>query len=333
MLSHAFGRGRRAAFTLIELLVVIAIIGILIALLLPAVQKIREAAARMQCSNNLHQIGLALHNYHDANGTFPSGNQAIGGTFDNKNPPTTWGGGYYYANWAILLLPYVEQSPLYQQYNLSKPNADPSNQPVVTSLVKVYTCPSDVNANLVMKPETYDSGADGGSVGARYATGSYRGMSGVSHDGFDQWVGYPDEVRRNMYYAPQLKGIFHNDGVTGLTPERITSIADGTSNTLMVGERATRTHINRTTFWADGFNLYSLSGAYPFSATLLPDYDACVASTPDPAKCKYGWGSFHTGLVNFVWADGHVQPIQTSINMQVFTWCATVAGGEVIPDF
>jgi prepilin-type processing-associated H-X9-DG protein len=199
--------------------------------------------------------------------------------------------------------------------------------------VPVYTCPSDPNANMLINPETANDGFD--TTAVPYATGSYRGMAGVCCDGFDQWAGYNSEIRHNLAVCPGKRGVLHGDNNGALSGERLQSILDGTSNTLMIGERVTTTHIRRTTFWADSFNLYSLSGAYPDSATLLPDYDACGRIVSDIAQCKYGWGSTHTGGINFVLCDGHVTVITNSINMQVFLALATINGGETFanPDF
>jgi prepilin-type N-terminal cleavage/methylation domain-containing protein/prepilin-type processing-associated H-X9-DG protein len=316
ILPFSWRQPARAAFTLIELLVVIAIIAILIGLLLPAVQKVRDAAARIQCSNNLHQIGVAMHSYHDANSTFPSGHQVRAGDL-------------YYANWAILLLPFVEQQNLFNQYDNTVVNEHANNRLVRTSFVPVYACPSDLNNGKVLTPAT----AAGNVSGAQYMSGSYRGMGGVSCTGFDQWGGYASETTLLMSRCPGMRGLLHTDGVTGLAPERMSNVSDGTSTTLMVGERTTRTTLTRGTFWADSFNLYSISGAYPDSATLLNDYDACGRVASDIAQCKYGWGSFHNAGINFVFCDGHVSTISTRINMTVFVGMATIGNGEVIADF
>src|SRR5579884_3726482 len=132
---------RRAGFTLIELLVVIAIIAVLIGLLLPAVQKVREAASRANCQNNLHQIGLALHNYHDTQGSFPSGYRCPQPQANVDYTAPGWG-------WAAQLLPFIEQGNLAQQINFALPVEDPSNLAVRMMPIKLYICPSDRAAGI-----------------------------------------------------------------------------------------------------------------------------------------------------------------------------------------
>jgi type II secretory pathway pseudopilin PulG len=145
--------------------VVIAIIGVLIALLLPAVQKVREAANRAKCANNLKQIGLALQNYASDQGSLPPGGIHTG---LSNNPPEDL------LNWAIALLPYLEQNPLSQSYDASVCNADTANRPVLQTLLPVMICPSDVNTRELVVPSQ-----QGPSFSA--APGSYKGVSGPDH--------------------------------------------------------------------------------------------------------------------------------------------------------
>jgi prepilin-type N-terminal cleavage/methylation domain-containing protein/prepilin-type processing-associated H-X9-DG protein len=331
-----FRDDRGGAFTLIELLVVIAIIGILIALLLPAVQKVRGAAARVQCSNNLKQIGLALHNYHDAYGTLPSAH------YETCPPGTKTGhhdGCLYYSGWAIDILPFIEQDNLYRMYDKTAPNLSPENAAVVKMQVKVFTCPSDTRAGMILLPETIPP--DGNvqkDPFIPYMTGSYKVMTGVGHpSNSDTFGGFWDEVQDANKYFAAGKGAFHGDGYSGLQPESLASITDGTSNTIFAGERHTTTHPTRGPFWADTFNLYNSGAAYLGINTiyLQPDYDACANLHGYNANyCKYGWGSLHAGgNINFLFGDGHVRGIPATIDNNIFAALASIAGGEVVPDF
>jgi prepilin-type N-terminal cleavage/methylation domain-containing protein/prepilin-type processing-associated H-X9-DG protein len=190
----------RAAFTLIELLVVIAIIAILIGLLLPAVQRVRESASRLKCSNNLRQIAIACQTYHDANGAFPPGYLATA-----SYPDTAPGWG-----WGAFLLPYIEQDPLWKQLDFTKPI---QNSPAVQNLVNVYLCPSDlvptspfVITDATMTPVTLA------------APSSYAATVGPDADDVAD---------------PTGQGVFYRNSRT-----RIADIVDGTTQTAMVGDRA-----------------------------------------------------------------------------------------------
>jgi len=334
MSSPVAGGSRRSAFTLIELLVVIAIIAILIGLLLPAVQKVREAAARMSCSNNLKQQGLALHNYHDLNGAFPPGGITNGPCCGTEGGP----------NWAILILPHIEQDNLFKLYDQTKTVEHANNNALRTSFVKTYNCPSDPNTNKTMLP------ASGPGAGVNYATGSYRGIAGTT-DGTQWWDdsgGNPQTTGTGITLGH--RGVLHacvdlkrpSNGPTGFTspygnPEKIASITDGTSNTLMVGEYSTRTSITRTTFWAYEYTSFAMSDVCilpPQSRQMLNDFDACTNALPagftnGNNPCKRGIASFHTGVVMFALADGSVRGISTNVDMVLLAAMATIANGEV----
>jgi prepilin-type N-terminal cleavage/methylation domain-containing protein/prepilin-type processing-associated H-X9-DG protein len=355
MLRARVSTSRRQGFTLIELLVVIAIIAVLIGLLLPAVQKVREAAARMSCQNNLKQIGLALHNYHDANAKFPSG-------AEERCPANiTFGsnaGCTYYANWSISILPYIEQGNLANTYNYNLPNYMPGftqNMVPVQQFVKVYTCPSDTRANQLIAPDTLAPDGSSNDGTFKYASSSYRCMTGVGiyQDTYKGLAADTDTLGGYWYEAVSAAngntkykdasgrllgttGIFHTDNFTGLSPTVLTQISDGTSNTIMVGEKHFITHPTRGPLWGASFNLYSKGAVYPYTALnpnmplqLSPDFDLC-ASKMNSNYCKYGWASLHGGgLIQFVFADGSVHGVAASVDLNVLAAMATINGGEV----
>jgi prepilin-type N-terminal cleavage/methylation domain-containing protein/prepilin-type processing-associated H-X9-DG protein len=307
-------RSPNRGFTLIELLVVIAIIAILIGMLIPAVMKVKQAAAKTACGNNLKQIGLGLVNYESTNGSFPPGGVSLNA-----------GGSNNYGNWAIYLLPFVEQNNLFAQYNFAKNNEDPANAAVVGTPVKVYSCPSDPNAGIASQPA---SGTYSGTL-PHYATGSYRGVDGTSANFTTFWdnpgTGAAGATRGVLHST----NVGHTDGATTWTPEKITTITDGASNTLMVGEYYTATTPGRTTFWAYTYTCYAIGSAMPASQYLLADFDLC-GTFGNSNACKRAFGSYHTGGLNFVFADGSVHFISSNINTTVYLALATVAGNETV---
>jgi prepilin-type processing-associated H-X9-DG protein len=205
------------------------------------------------------------------------------------------------------------------------------------SLVKTYRCPSDPNSFVPAKPAS----GDGAYPIPLYMPGSYRCVAGADWGGRDWGVdqGGPNEnwddanqVSWLMGKAAGDRGIMHATGRGGATAERIANITDGTSNTLMVGEYATRTQLNRRTFWAYAYTSYNESCVtFAQSRTLLNDFILCSNTAPRGSnQCKRAWGAFHSGVLNFAWCDGSVRPVTTSIDMNfVMPAMATIAGGEV----
>jgi prepilin-type N-terminal cleavage/methylation domain-containing protein/prepilin-type processing-associated H-X9-DG protein len=347
----------KTGFTLIELLVVIAIIAVLIGLLLPAVQKVREAANRMKCSNNLKQIGLALHNYENTHGVFPPGQIHTHPTAGEPGK-TVWG---------ICLLPYLEQTNLANRYDTNvlqtanMPRLAPRNLEVIQTVVQTYLCPTDPNQNRLENPGT------GSMLNVRLATSSYKAMSGASPYGFSPatTVGgnffdlsalatRPEPPAQSVYDAvftnpappSSWRGLLHVVHETQLpgvvrsfvrSCERHGNITDGTSNCVAVAEYHTRTEYARgRAFWGYARNQYSLASAFFAAATRLPDGRECERLTTgvmwDPA-CIRTTSGFHPGGFNSVFADGSVRFIPQNIDGRVWMALATIAGGEVIPSF
>lgn len=322
-------RRRRLGFTLVELLVVIAIIGILIALLLPAVQMAREAARRMECSNKMKQMGLALHNYHDAYDRFPPG----GVTERGRGGRGSCCGTLNQTTWTIAILPYLEESDLEDKYDYRFFNEESQNRFVREFIVPHYICPSDINTDLLARP------ASGPGRRLDYAPGSYRAVSGRTRgrcwgDNAQMW-----QDRRRCF---NWRGVLHHVGTrhqNGSGPshshsEKIKNIKDGTSNTLMLGEFQTKTQNRRRTFWAYTYTSYNQSSVCPQcgNRTLLNDYNLCGRLRSGWAGgwngCKRGWGSFHGDIVNWTMADASVRSISVNVNMTILGRMATIKQGE-----
>jgi prepilin-type N-terminal cleavage/methylation domain-containing protein len=337
---------KRSAFTLIELLVVIAIIAILIALLVPAVQKVREAAARTQCINNLKQMGLACHSFSDVHKRLPAALIHSGRWNNNTStnpvgtavpkpysgPEVSYTGQRYVVynhSGFIALLPYLDQGPLHKQYNyafvgstsnpyIAPVGADPNPNPnrlVASTHLTVFTCPSDTNpaptnTNAARTTDFYER------EDARRS--NYLFNTGNSTD----------------YNAPYntlsvaSRGVFGNDGAAA-----ISSIKDGSSNTLMIGEsRQLHTSSTYGPWWGTGSHTAVHGRIYTDPIYSLPNYPNGNCAGSATLKCTYAWGfgSWHTGVTNFVYCDGTVRSIRDGIDIVTLIALATPEGGEVV---
>lgn len=310
-------RNQRLAFTLIELLVVIAIIAILIALLVPAVQKVREAAARTQCQNNLKQIGLAMHSYHDANKGFPPGYSASGPYIDGATDTSPgWG-------WATFILPYLEQHTLYRQLDLNQPV---QNSPAIQTMVTMFLCPSDSTP-----PGPFPVPDAFGNTVCLAGPTSYAACCGSDASDTRDYTG---------------NGVFYRNSQI-----RIANIRDGTSQTILVGERA---WANANGVWAGAIPggvlmrgqsnpcLPNIPGAWYPSSTLALGHTHLnnAISDPDGSAGMDDFSSMHFGGAHFLFGDGSVHFIRSvpsdypngsyTPDGLAFQALGTRSGGEVI---
>lgn len=333
----------RRGFTLIELLVVIAIIAVLIALLLPAVQQAREAARRSQCKNNLKQLGLAIHNFHDTYGHLPTSNR----------PPGT---GTKRIGGITRMLPYLDQAPLYNNYNQQLQWSDPNAQmrATVSTKLTVLICPSNPQGGVLDGDPDATTTPSGWAMNVA-AAGDYALAKGVDR-GITPYVTL---VLPGLFTDPTNSA---NSYYAGMFPQNVdakfASVTDGLSNTIAMHESAGRPYLFRrgrqvgsppanrvngggwcrpasevliTGQRADGSALF---GTTPFNAT--NGHDVGSESYPSGMFGVQSTGqpySFHVGGAHFLMGDGAVRFISENISMNTFVSLVTASGGEVIGDF
>ncbi|MDB5335239.1 MAG: xcpT 9 [Planctomycetaceae bacterium] len=297
MRSH---KTRRSGFTLVELVAVAGAVSLMGTQIFDAILQAREASNRSQCKNNLKQIGLALHNYHDTFVKLPPG--WIGGDANPKQPNVFGLNGW---GWQAMITPFVDQAPLYNKINFNASVADPANAAAVGKTFPILRCPSDP-----FNKKTWTiKDADGKDI-APVATANYVASFGTSDFSKCEKM-KPGEVCEG-------DGLFYHNSALGFR-----DIKDGLSNTLAVGERSTSEKMNRMTTW---------SGVFPTAKSPF----ARILGTSDQAldakeKNASGYGSAHKGISQFLIMDGSIRVLKTDTDLKVFQALTTRAGGEEIP--
>jgi len=307
-MSQAASR-RRHGFTLIELLVVIAIIAVLIGLLLPAVQKVRDAAAKTQCSNNLKQIGIAMHAYNDTQGSLPPG--GCGPTpGSTKGPPSGVNGPTFTSvaaniGWTVFLLPYVEQQGAFNQANVMVNFDVAPNSTVLNPLrIPAYTCQSASVTDSTLSGTTGKTLHYYGVMGPRGANpvgGTYTAYTATHGD-------------------VSIHGVLGVDSAV-----KLGTVSDGLSNTLMVGEMSWA-NANCYRQWTRGWDGNAMGGT--------KNIVNAINSVPYNGSNNFNdvsFGSPHSGGTNFLLCDGSIRFIDQNITMSVYTAAASRNGGEAIP--
>jgi prepilin-type N-terminal cleavage/methylation domain-containing protein/prepilin-type processing-associated H-X9-DG protein len=308
---HPVSRG----FTLIELLVVIAIIAVLIALLLPAVQAAREAARRAQCTNNMKQLGLAVHNYVDVNLSFPS---QIAGYAPGGGVCQWFGNSDYRTSWIVEILPQIEQTPLFNAYNFTGDRAEYSfnNVTVIATPLNAVMCPSYPGPMIQQGQSDWNSyaGTETAAMATWYIAGTcYKGSMGDNTTGV--WPGSAATLGDCVNNQPTATGMFWRAQML-VTPQMVT---DGFSNTLLDGEA-----MPNMCQW----NAWSESNS-SVATTSIPMNQMTNLSTGAWNYC-FGFRSQHPGGINAGFCDGSVRFLKLTVNQNIYRALSTRAMGEVI---
>lgn len=311
---------RRHGFTLIELLVVIAIISVLIGLLMPAVQKAREAASRISCVNNLKQLGLACLNYESTFGMLPPSR------IDD-----------YMATWAVVIMPYMEQDALYTKWDLTKDYYGQTNVARETP-VKLYFCPSRRSPGELSKSGDYPSykQTQGGGNSSGGGSGGGGGGGGGGGSGGQQSTqpnvpgalgDYAASIGTTGQDYPDQSG--NPNGAFRIGPRgvRIADIADGTSNTILFGEKNLPQDKNGVGWWDCSF----YNGDYFPCSTRAGGVG--YELIPNNQSTKWGFGSAHIGIVQFGFCDGSVSPIAVTLPGKILGLLVDRSDNQVIPNF
>lgn len=340
--AKVVGKNSLRAFTLVELLVVIAIIGVLIALLLPAVQAAREAARRMQCTNRMKQIALALTNYADVQLCFPGGTtvkQTATGQYDSHKTK------FCSSVWGISIFPFIEKQALYDQFDFEATDGmeDSGNLTLMQTIVSDYNCPSDVGAGEDMLPD-----AGNNMIGSR-TTSSFKGIAGCSTGHVNLTNGgwwdcgegeKPYINQRGWRGVLHAVGPCHNGSSTPIptwTHETYSSVTDGTSNTVCVTERVrpVQSDVRRYTFWG-GNGSSHLHTAFPhqfvFQGTMEQSvFTANISGVGNNNTSVYerAAGSYHSGGVNAARLDGSVSFFPQTMDYTIWRWLCAIADGEL----
>ncbi len=316
--SHA-----RAGFTLIELLVVIAIIAILIALLLPAVQQAREAARRSQCKNNLKQLGLALHNYHDTHQVFPVNYGASDYEEDSRG-----------RSWMLFILPYIDRLPLYEDVDPNLGWAEGGNLAVAQNVVATFLCPSDPgNPGRRNNRSVWNSGGDALlNATTEFATNNYKAVAG-SNWGEASTPGGPVDLLGSAFNASMPAGRSANSkdgmdqgngiicrGINVPLPTRMRDIVDGTSTTFAVGEALPE--FCSFTAWAYFYGSWATM-AIPLNHTINNSVPAWEYEN------NISFASRHDGGAHFCLADGSARFVSENIAVDLYRALGTISSGEV----